>query len=84
MKVPPDHYKGLQATSKEHAPMLIPVAAMGRCKQANEFQSRHLWSPYLIHYSWVELAQFAIQGSTLKQAMKKIFSAAQNVILYVM
>ena len=45
MKVPPDHYKGLQATSKGHAPLLIPVAAMGKCKQANEFQSRHYGHP---------------------------------------
>ena len=37
-KVPPDHYKGSQATSKGHTPLLIPVAAMGKCKQANEFQ----------------------------------------------
>ena len=33
-KVPPDHYKGPHTTSKE----MIPVAAMGKCKQANEFQ----------------------------------------------
>ena len=41
MKVPPEHYKGPQATSKGHAPLLIPVATMGKCKQANEFQLRH-------------------------------------------
>ena len=47
MKVPQDHYKGLQATSKGHTvpPLLIPVAAMGKCKQANEFQSRHYGHP---------------------------------------
>ena len=28
MKVPPDHNKGLQATSNGHTPLLIPVAAM--------------------------------------------------------
>ena len=79
MKVPPDHYKGLQATSKEHAPVLIPVAAVGRCKQANEFQSCHLWSPYLIHYSWVKLAQFAIQGcSTLKPSYEKDFLSSSK------
>ena len=37
----PFQYKGPQATSKGHTPLLIPVAAMGKCKQANEFQSRH-------------------------------------------
>ena len=31
-------YKVPHATSKGHAPLLIPVAAMGKCKQANEFQ----------------------------------------------
>ena len=41
MKVPPDHYKGPQATSKGHAPLLISVAAMGKFKQANEFQLHH-------------------------------------------
>ena len=41
MKVVPDHYKGPLATSKGHAPLLIPVAAMGKCKQANEFQLCH-------------------------------------------
>ena len=38
MKVPPDHYKGPQATSKGHTPLLIPVAAMGKCKQAMNFK----------------------------------------------
>ena len=41
MKVLPGHYKGPQATSKGHAPLLIPVATMGKCKQANEFQLCH-------------------------------------------
>ena len=54
MKVPPDHYKGPQATSKGHPPpLLIPVAAMGKCKQANEFQSRHYGHPTsLIIHEW--------------------------------
>ena len=34
MKVPPDYYNGLQATYKGHALLLIPVSAMGKCKQA--------------------------------------------------
>ena len=45
MKVLPDHYKGLQATSKGHTPLLIPIAAMGKCKQANEFQWCHYGHP---------------------------------------
>ena len=40
MKPPPHHYKGLHTTSKGHATLLIPVAAMGNCEQANEFQQR--------------------------------------------
>ena len=36
MKVLPDHYKGLQATSKGHTPLLILVATMGKCKQAKK------------------------------------------------
>ena len=62
MEVPPDHYKGPQATSKGHGPLLISVAAMGKCKQANEFQSHHYGHP-IINYSWAESARFAIQGS---------------------
>ena len=42
-------------------PLLIPVAAMGKCKQANEFLSRHYGHP-IINYSWFKLARFAIQG----------------------
>ena len=47
--VPPSHMsvcqttsdKGPQATSKGNAPLVDSVAAMGKCKQANEFQLRH-------------------------------------------
>ena len=60
MKVPPDHCKGPQATSKGHAPLLIPVSTMGECKQANEFQSRH-YGHTTIYYSWAESSRFAIQ-----------------------
>ena len=49
MKVLPDHYKGLQATSKGHTPLLIPIAAMGKCKQANKYQSRHYGHSLIIH-----------------------------------
>ena len=35
MKVPPDHHKGPQATSKGHAPLLIPVAAMFKLMHEN-------------------------------------------------
>ena len=62
MKVPPDHYEGPQATSKGHTPLLIPVTAMGKCKQANKWIAP-LWSPDLINYLWAESAQFMIQGS---------------------
>ena len=62
MKVPPDHYKGLQATSKGHIPLLVSVAAMGKYKQANEFQWRH-YGHLVINYSWAESAQYVIQGS---------------------
>ena len=47
---------------KETRPLLIPVAVMGKCKQANEFQLRH-YDHMIINYSWAKLAQFAIQGS---------------------
>ena len=57
MKVPPDHYKGPQATSKGHTH--LPVAAMGKCKQANEFHYGH----QIVNYSSAESAQFTIQGS---------------------
>ena len=53
MKVPPDHYKGPQATSKGHTPWLIPVAAMRKCKQTNGFQPRHYGHPtLLIIHEW--------------------------------
>ena len=42
---PPEHYKGLQATSKGHTPFLILIATMGKCKQANKankFQSHDM------------------------------------------
>ena len=67
IKVPPDQYKGLQATSKGHASLVILVATMGKCKQANEFQSCHYGhlTLLIIHE---KLAQFAIQDSpTLKR-----------------
>ena len=38
MKVPPDHYKGPQATSKGHAHLVDSGCRHGK---ANEFQSRH-------------------------------------------
>jgi len=40
MKVPPAHYKVPQSTikgNKETHPLLIQVASMGVCKEANEF-----------------------------------------------
>ena len=68
MKVPPDHYKGLQATSKGHAPpLLIPVAAMETCKQANEFHSRHYGHPTLLIIHEKNRPDSVSQGSpTLK------------------
>ena len=48
MKVPPNHYKRLKVAPKGHAPWLVPVAAKGDCKQANDFQSRHCGHP-IIH-----------------------------------
>ena len=40
--------KGSHATSKGHT-LLIPVAAMGKCKQANEFQLRHYGHPIIVY-----------------------------------
>ena len=37
MKVTPDHYKGPQAASKEHTPLLTPVAAMGNVNKPMNF-----------------------------------------------
>ena len=42
--------------------LLIPVAAMGKCKQANKFQSRH-YGHRIINYSWLESGRFTIQGN---------------------
>ena len=53
MQVLPDHYKGPQATSKGHTPLLIPFTTMGKCKQVKKIN---------FNYSWVELAWVAIQG----------------------
>ena len=44
-----------------HAPLLIPVATMGKCKQANKFQSPH-YGHLIINYSRAESAKFVIQG----------------------
>ena len=54
MKVPPDYYKGLQATSKGHTPLLIPVVPIGKCKQANEFQLCHFgdWLLIIHEQNW--------------------------------
>ena len=35
IKIPPDHYKAPQVTSKGHTPLLIPIAAMRKCKPLN-------------------------------------------------
>ena len=37
--------KGRRPHERDTPPLLIPVAAMGKCKQANEFQSRHYGHP---------------------------------------
>ena len=34
MKVPPDHYNALHATSKGQTPLLILVVAMGKCNES--------------------------------------------------
>ena len=44
MKVPPDHYKGLQVTSKGHAPLVDSGCRHGK------FQSRYYGHP-IINYS---------------------------------
>ena len=49
MKVPPDHYKRPHAISKEHTPLLIPVAAMGKYKQANEYFNSTIMATLTIH-----------------------------------
>ena len=36
MEVLPGHYKGPYVTSKGHIPLLIPVATIGKCKQAKQ------------------------------------------------
>ena len=46
---------------KTRPSLLIPVTAMGKCKQANEFQLWH-YGHLVINYSWAELDQFAIQA----------------------
>ena len=56
------YYKGLQATSKGHAPLLIQVAAMGKCKQANNFQSHAYGHPTSLTTREAESARFTIQG----------------------
>ena len=42
---------------------------MGKCKQANEFQSHHYGHP-IINYSWAGSAQFAVQGSPTLNSSK--------------
>ena len=79
MKVPPDHYKGPQATSKGHAPLLIPVAAMGKCKQANEFQSRHYGHPLLIIHER-NRPDSAIQGCPTLKDPRNIIRRPQEAL----
>ena len=47
-KVPLSHMKVPQATWKEHAPLLIPVAAMGKCKLPKVFHLCHYGHPTLL------------------------------------
>ena len=60
MKVPSDLYKGLHATSKGHIPFLIPVAAMGKRKQAMNFKTTIMHGHPVINNSESELVQLAI------------------------
>ena len=51
--------KGCRPHQRDMPPLLIPVAAVEKCKQANEFNYGHP----IINYSWAVSARFAIQGS---------------------
>ena len=60
-KFRPVTWKCCQTTTKGRRPhqrdtpsLLILVATMGKCKQANKFQSRHSWWSPFINYSWAE------------------------------
>ena len=64
MKLPPDHYKGPHATSKGHAPLLIPVPPWEIVnKPMNMDSAIMLPDSLVIHES--KSAQLVVQGSPI-------------------
>ena len=58
---PPVGLKGSHATSRDTPSLLILVVAIGKCKQANEFQ-QYCNGHLIVSYSWVWIGWLAIKS----------------------